>query len=203
MGKITKLLTQEITIVLMLGIISVITAWAGVQSSLHDGNSDKSLSAYMGGLGESNNMYLTSELKYRTDMVVWVDKQTILNRGGDINAGYSSGSPELFELAIPYLIENPESQLAECKSYMDELYLPPQKALEDAIKYLDEHKVSNIYSDRLQMLTALLAVALFMLGITSVIRQEKLQFVIVLGAIFIAVFSIATLLSVPFVSVTW
>lgn len=187
----------------MLGIISVITAWAGVQSSLHDGNSDKSLSAYMGGLGESNNMYLTSELKYRTDMVVWVDKQTILNRGGDINAGYSSGSPELFELAIPYLIENPESQLAECKSYMDELYLPPQKALEDAIKYLDEHKVSNIYSDRLQMLTALLAVALFMLGITSVIRQEKLQFVIVLGAIFIAVFSIATLLSVPFVSVTW
>lgn len=203
MEKITKLLTQELTIVLMLGIISVITAWAGVQSSLHDGNSNKSLSAYMGGLGESNNMYLTSELKYRTDMVVWVDKQTILNRGGDINAGYSSGSPELFELAIPYLIENPESQLAECKSYMDELYLPPQKALEDAIKSLDEHKVSNIYSDRLQMLTALLAVALFMLGITSVIRQEKLQFVIVLGAIFIAVFSIATLFSVPFVTVTW
>lgn len=202
MEKITKLLTQELTIVLMLGIISVITAWAGVQSSLHDGNSNKSLSAYMGGLGESNNMYLTSELKYRTDMVVWVDKQTILNRGGDINAGYSSGSPELFELAIPCLIENPESQLAECKSYMDELYLPPQKALEDAIKSLDEHKVSNIYSDRLQMLTALLAVALFMLGITSVIRQEKLQFVIVLGAIFIAVFSIATLFSVPFVTVT-
>ena len=203
MEKITKLLTQELTIVLMLGIISVITAWAGVQSSLHNGNSDKSLSVYMGGLGESNNMYLTSELKYRTDMVVWVDKQTILNRGGDINAGYSSGSPELFELAIPYLIENPESQLAECKSYMDELYLPPQKALEDAIKSLDEHKVSNIYSDRLQMLTALLAVALFMLGITSVIRQEKLQFVIVLGAIFIALFSIAILLSVPFVTVTW
>jgi hypothetical protein len=203
MDKITKLLSQELTLVLMLGIISVITAWAGVQSSLHNSNSDKSLSVYMEGLGESNNMYLTSELKYRTDMVVWVDKHTILNRGGDINAGYSSGSPELFELAIPYLIENPESQLAECTSYMDKLYLPPQKALEDAIKSLDEHKVSNIYSDRLQMLTALLAVALFMLGITSVIRQEKLQFVIVLGAIFIAVFSIATLFSVPFVTVTW
>lgn len=203
MEKITKLLTQEITIVVMLGIISVITAWAGVQSSLHDGNSNKSLSVYMEGLGESNNMYLTSELKYRTDMVVWVDKQTILNRGGDINAGYSSGSAELFELAIPYLIENPESQLADCKSYMDKLYLPPQKALDNAIKSLHEHEVSNEYSDRLQMLTALLAVALFMLGITSVIRQEKLQFFIVLGAIFIAAFSIATLLSIPFATVTW
>jgi hypothetical protein len=203
MEKITKLLTQELTIVLMLGIISVITAWAGVQSSLHDGKSNKSLSVYMEGLGESNNMYLTSELKYRTDMVVWVDKQTILNRGGDINAGYSSGSTELFELAIPYLLENPESQLADCKSYMDKLYLPPQEALDNAIKSLHEHEVSNEYSDRLQMLTALLAVALFMLGITSVIRQEKLQFFIVIGAILIAAFSIATLLSIPFATVTW
>jgi hypothetical protein len=203
MEKITKLLTQELTIVLMLGIISVITAWAGVQSSLHDGKSNKSLSVYMEGLGESNNMYLTSELKYRTDMVVWVDKQTILNRGGDINAGYSSGSTELFELAIPYLLENPESQLADCKSYMDKLYLPPQEALDNAIKSLHEHEVSNEYSDRLQMLTALLAVGLFMLGITSVIRQEKLQFFIVIGAIFIAAFSIATLLSIPFATVTW
>ena len=53
------------------------------------------------------------------------------------------------------------------------------------------------------MLTALLAVALFMLGITSVIRKEKLQFAIVLGAIVIAGFSIAVLFSVPVVSVSF
>jgi hypothetical protein len=53
------------------------------------------------------------------------------------------------------------------------------------------------------MLTALLAVALFMLGITSVIRQNKLQFFIVLGTIVIAIFSIAILLGVPVVSVSF
>jgi hypothetical protein len=188
---------------MLLGVISVITAWAGVQSSLHSGQSNKSLSFYMEGLNNSNNLYLTSELKYRTDLVVWADKQTALSQGGDINTGYSAGSAELFELAIPCLQENPESQLAECQSYMDALYLPQKEVFDQAIQSLNEYEVSNEYSDRLQMLTALLAVALFMLGITSVIRQDKLQFFIVLGAIVIAIFSIAILLSVPIVSVSF
>jgi hypothetical protein len=67
----------------------------------------------MEGLNNSNNLYLTSELTYRTDLVVWADKQTTFSQGGDINTGYSAGSVELFELAIPCLQENPESQLAE------------------------------------------------------------------------------------------
>lgn len=58
---------------------------------------------------------------------------------------------------------------------MDKLYVPQNEALEQAIKSLQESEKSGEYSDRLQMLTALLAVALFMLGITSVIRHEKLK----------------------------
>lgn len=202
MNKIIKLFTQEITTVVMLGVISVITAWAGVQSSLHDEVSDQALSVYMEGISESNNMFLTSELKYRTDMVVWVDKQKILSQGGDIYSGYSAGSAELFELALPCLVEKPESQLAECKPYMDELYVPQQQEFDRAIQSLKESEVSGEYHDRLQMLTALLAVALFMLGITSVIRQENLKFAIIIGAVSIAIFSIAILSSVPFVTVS-
>jgi hypothetical protein len=203
MNKIVKLLSQDVTIVILLGVISVFTAWAGVQSSLHSGQSNTSLSFYMERLNSSNNLYLTSELKYRTDLVVWADKQTTLSQGGDINAGYSAGSPELFELGMPCLLENPESQLAECKSYMDELYVPQGELYDQAIQSLEEYELANEYSDRLQMLTALLAVALFMLGITSVIQKEKLQFAIVLGALIIAVFSVSVLLTVPFIAVSF
>ena len=59
MNKIIKLFTQEVTTVVMLGVISVITAWAGVQSSLHDEVSDQALSVYIEGISESNNMFLT------------------------------------------------------------------------------------------------------------------------------------------------
>ena len=86
---------------------------------------------------------------------------------------------------------------------MDELYLPQQEIMDQAMQSLKEYEVSSQQSDRLQMLTALLAVALFMLGVTSVIRKDKLQFAIVLGAMIIAVFSIAVLFSVPVISVAW
>ena len=203
MKNIIKTLTQEVTTVVMLGIVSVITAWAGVQSSLHDEVSDKALSIYMEGLSDANNMYLTSELKYRTDLVVWAEKQTMLSYGGNIFGGFSAGSAELHELAIPFLLENPKSQLPDCKIYMDTLYLPQQKRFEEAIESLHKSEISSEYSDRLQMLTAILAVALFMLGITSVIRQEKLKFAIILGAAAIAILSISVLLRVPVVSVSW
>jgi hypothetical protein len=170
MNKIIKLFTQEVAVVILLGIISVITAWAGVQSSLLGGKSNDALSNYIAGLGNSNNLFLTAELKYRTDMVVWAEKQKILSEGGDINAGYSAGSTELFKFALPCLLESPESQLSDCIPYMDELYLPQEKKLDQAMQSLKKYQVSSAQSDRLQMLTALLAVALFMLGITSVIH---------------------------------
>jgi hypothetical protein len=75
--------------------------------------------------------------------------------------------------------------------------------MNQAIHYLKEREVASEQSDKLHMLTALLAVALFMLGMTSVIRKDKLQFAIVLGAMIIAVFSIAVLFSVPVISVAW
>lgn len=203
MKKIIKLFTQEVAVVVLLGVISVITAWAGVQSSLLGGKSSEAMSVYMEGFSKSNNLFLTSEFKFRTDLVVWADKQKTLSQGGDINAGYSAGSAELFKFALPCLLENPESQLSDCISYMDELYLPQEEALDQALQSLDEYHVLNEQSDRLHMLTALLAVALFMLGVTSVIHQEKLQFAIVLGAMLITVFSIAVLFSVPVISVTW
>ena len=203
MKKIINLFTQEVAIVVLLGVISVITAWAGVQSSLLSGKSNDALSIYMEGISKSNNLFLTAELKYRTDMVVWADKQKILSEGGDIYAGYSAGSSELFTYALPYLLKNPESQLSDCISYMDELYLPQEEAMDEALHYLEERDVKSAQSDRLQMLTALLAIALFMLGITSVIQEKKLQFTIVLGAIVIAAFSVATLFSVPVIAVTF
>ena len=201
MKKIIKLFTQEVAIVILLGVISVITAWAGVQSSLLCGKANEAMSLYMEGFSKSNNLFLTSELKYRTDLVVWADKQKTLSQGGDIYSGYSAGSPELIVFALPFLLENPESQLADCLPYMDELYLPREETLDQALQSLDEYHVLNEQSDKLHMLTALLAVALFMLGITSVIRKEKLQFAIVIGAMLITVFSIAVLFSVPVISV--
>ena len=107
MNKLLKLFTHEIYIVAMLGIISVTTAWAGVQSSLHGGASDEAYSAYQLDLSTSNNMWITSEVKYRADLTVWKDKKVRLLVDGISNEDIyediqtSNGSYEFYEHAVP------------------------------------------------------------------------------------------------------
>ena len=206
MNKFMKLFTHEIYIVTMLGIISVTTAWAGVQSSLHGGASDEAYSAYQLGLSQSNNMWITSEVKYRDDLTVWKDKQVRLILDGvsaediytDIQT--SNGSSEFYEYAIPCLVAQNQSQLPDCTPYMDELYIPQSQVWDIASESLAISETEGGHSDRLHVLTALFAISLFMLGIASVVKRKKLLLPLVILATALWVFGCAVLLSIPSVS---
>jgi len=206
MNKFLKLFTHEIYIVAMLGIISVTTAWAGVQSSLHGGASDEAYSIYQLNLSESNNMWITSEVKYRADLTVWKDKQVRLLIDGvsndDIYADIqtSNGSYEFAVYATPCLIAQPQSYLPDCTPYMDELYVPQAEVWERASESLVVSETEGGRSDRLQVLTALFAISLFMLGISSVIKRKELLLPLVVLATALWVFGCAVLLSIPSIS---
>jgi hypothetical protein len=206
MNKFLKLFTHEIYIVAMLGIISVTTAWAGVQSSLHGGASDEAYSVYQLDLSESNNMWITSEVKYRADLTVWKDKQVRLLIDGvsndDIYADIqtSNGSYEFAVYATPCLIAQPQSYLPDCTPYMDELYVPQAEVWERASESLVVSETEGGRSDRLQVLTALFAISLFMLGISSVIKRKELLLPLVVLATALWVFGCAVLLSIPSIS---
>ena len=207
MNKVLKLLTHEIYIVLMLGIISVTTAWAGVQSSLHSGASDEAYSAYQLDLSTSDNMWITSEVKYRSDLTVWKDKQVRLLIDGvssdDIYADIqtSNGSYEFAVYATPCLIAQNQSHLPECTPYMDELYVPQAEVWERASESLVVSETESGHSDRLQLLTALFAVSLFMLGIASVVKRKELLAPLVILATALWAFGCVVILSVPVIAV--
>jgi len=206
MNKFLKLFTHEIYIVAMLGIISMTTAWAGVQSSLHGGASDEAYSVYQLDLSESNNMWITSEVKYRADLTVWKDKKVRLLVDGVSNQDIyediqtSNGSYEFYEHAIPCLVAQNQSQLPDCSSYMDELYVPQAEVWERASESLVVSETEGGRSDRLQVLTALFAISLFMLGIASVVKRKELLLPLVILATALWVFGCAVLLSIPNIS---
>ena len=207
MNKLLKLFTHEIYIVAMLGIISVTTAWAGVQSSLHGGASDEAYSAYQLDLSTSNNMWITSEVKYRADLTVWKDKKVRLLVDGISNEDIyediqtSNGSYEFYEHAVPCLVAQNQSQLSDCSSYMDELYVPQAEVWERASESLAVSETESGYSDRLQLLTALFAVSLFMLGIASAIKRKGLLAPLVILATALWIFGIVVMVGVPVISV--
>lgn len=207
MNRLFKFITHEIFTVAMLGIISVSTAWAGVQSSLHGGVSDEAYSTYQLDLSESNNMWITSEVKYRDDLTVWKDKQVRLLIDGISNEDIyediqtSNGSYEFYNHAVPCLVAQNQSQLPDCSSYMDELYVPQAEVWERASESLIVSEIEGGRSDRLQLLTALFAVSLFMLGIASVIKRKQLLAPLVILATALWLFACIILLSIPIVSV--
>lgn len=207
MNRLFKFITHEIFTVAMLGIISVSTAWAGVQSSLHGGVSDDAYSTYQLHLSESNNMWITSEVKYRDDLTVWKDKQVRLLIDGISNEDIyediqtSNGSYEFYNHAVPCLVAQNQSQLPDCSSYMDELYVPQAEVWERASESLIVSEIEGGRSDRLQLLTALFAVSLFMLGIASVIKRKQLLAPLVILATALWLFACIILLSIPIVSV--
>jgi len=190
----------------MLGIISMTTAWAGVQSSLHGGASDEAYSVYQLDLSESNNMWITSEVKYRADLTVWKDKKVRLLVDGVSNEDIyediqtSNGSYEFYEHAIPCLVAQNQSQLPDCSSYMDELYVPQAEVWERASESLVVSETEGGRSDRLQVLTALFAISLFMLGIASVVKRKELLLPLVILATALWVFGCTVLLSIPSIS---
>ena len=206
MNKFLKLFTHEIYIVAMLGIISVTTAWAGVQSSLHGGASDEAYSVYQLELSQSNNMWITSEVKYRADLTVWKDTKVRLLVDGISNEDIyediqtSNGSYEFYEHAIPCLVAQNQSQLPDCTLYMDELYVPQAQVWERASESLAVSETEGGHSDRLQVLTALFAISLFMLGIASVVKRKELLLPLVILATALWVFGCAVLLSIPSIS---
>ena len=203
MKKLFTLLANDIFIVVLLGIVSTATAWSGVQSSLHGGVSDEALTNYQLSLGDANNMWITSEVKYRDDLSVWKDKQVRLMIDGiskdkiyeDLQT--SNGSFEFYESAMMCLVAKQTSQLPDCKPYMDSLYGPIANVEAEGEKILRESEVSGKHSDRLQMLTALFAVSLFMLGIASIIKRQSLICSLAIFSIVLSLFGLVILAGIP------
>jgi hypothetical protein len=203
MSRILKTFSGNLLIVVMLGLVSTTTAWAAVQSSLHGGKASDASSEYAVVLADANNMFITAEVKYRDDLTVWKDKQVrVLLEGMDKNDFFTdiktaNGSAELYEFAMPCFIENPGGQLPECQSYVDALYDPYQQRFSDSDYWLNEAEIEGKYSNTLQMLTGLFAVALFLLGVTAVMKIRNLVAYLVMFSMLLWLFGFYISLTIP------
>jgi hypothetical protein len=202
-NKIIQKFSGDLLIVVMLGLVSTTAAWTAIQSSLHGGRSADTNSEYQLSLSEADRMWITSEVKYRDDLTVWKDKQVrVLLEGMDKNNFFTdvktmSGSAELYEFAMPCFIEDPKKQLPECKPYMDALYGPYNEQFESSKYWIDLSNTEGGHSNRLQMLTGLFAVALFLLGITAVMKIKNLVAYLVLFSITLWLLGVVVLLKIP------
>ena len=157
--NLLRKLSGELLVVLLIGLVSTTTAWTAIQASFHSSQSDAAYADYALIMADANNLWITAEVKYRADLLTW-----------DTDLG---GSYEFNVYAIPCQQANPESQLPGCVEYMDAVYGPYNEAFTRGDQPLEESEAEGNFSNRLQVLTGIFAVALFALGVTSPMKSRK------------------------------
>ena len=162
MSYILRKLSEELIVVLLIGLVSTTTAWTAIQASFHNNASSAAYGDYQLIIADANNLWITAEVKYRADLLTW-----------DTDLG---GSYEYSVYAVPCKERNqvirPETQLPDCLAYMDAVYGPYNQMYDSGDEPLAISEREGNYSNRLQVLTGIFAVALFALGVTSPMKSS-------------------------------
>jgi len=197
----------EVFLAVLLGLVSIATAYASFQSSLYDGNQAQ---AYTNGSNlstEAESLYLEGNQQYVQDAQLF-DRLTDLRLDiespdpavsaaaqGKYDVIYFQSVSDDFDNAI---------QWADAQNEADpELYYSPldnedyQAALfgsyaetkDRAVATIGEGDSANSLGDRLTLTTVLMAISLFLLGIAAVVREFRIQ--IILGIVAITIFLVA------------
>jgi len=160
MAAILRKLSEELVVVLLIGLVSTTTAWTAIQASFHNNASSAAYGDYQLIIADANNLWITAEVKYRADLLTW-----------DTGLG---GSYEYSVYAVPCQTKIfPATQLPECAEYMDAVYGPYNEMYNSGDGPLALSETEGNYSNRLQVLTGIFAVALFALGVTSPMKSRK------------------------------
>lgn len=188
MSYILQKLSEELVVVLLIGLVSTTTAWTAIQASFHNSASSAAYSEYQLVLADADNMWITAEVKYRADLLTW---DTGLGGSYEFSV-YAAPCQALNELA-----GNADGQLPDCKEYMDAVYGPYLQRFDESNGPLALSEQEGNHSNRLQVLTGIFAVALFALGVTSPMKSRKNASYLVVFAAVLWLTGIGLMVTIP------
>ena len=208
----------ELWVVVLLGIVSVATAYTSFQSALYDG---MQASAYTDGQNaqtEAESLYLEANQQYGQDAQTLsrLTELSIASEGTDAAAAATAQASyeALYFMNVSEALDGAIQRAGEANEADPSTYTSPlddeqyRAALfgawaeqDDASEALvKQGNVYNSYGDRLTLNATLMAITLFLLGVAAVVRRPRTK--VVLIGIGMAIFAVAAVLTV-FVPFTW
>jgi hypothetical protein len=203
----------ELVVVIMLGVVSVATAYTSFQSNLYGGRSADKISQSEASSTLAESLYLEGNQQYVQDSqtIQQLSALNIAANAGDAIAAaqyddlYFIGVSEDLDGAIQYAAEldaadpdfwhDPQSD----EYYLDALFGPYDDEAAFATDLRAEGNDLGTKGDTLGLYTALMAITLFLLGIAAVVRRPLMKWVLVAtGGLIFLVTAILTS-TIPFV----
>lgn len=207
----------ELVTAILLGLVAIVTAYASFQSSLYDGQMTQKYTI-------GSNEATLAESLYLEQNQQWMQDVQTYNRLDELLFDAESSDPELSASAFAkydwlyftsvsdgfdQAIQNAEALNAadpdvyynpsDDEDYQGDLFASyyDQKAYADEL--IAQGDVASALSDRLTLNTVLMAVALFLLGVSAVVRTFNVKMVLMSVAMVIFVTAAVLTAGIPFI----
>jgi hypothetical protein len=215
--RIPLIADMQLLIVILLGIVSLATAYTSFQAALYGGIQAASYSKGGALQTEAESLYLEANQQYLQDAQV-------LSRMTELSIEMDAADPVVAELAtakfeallfqavspdlqdaidwsVAEMDANPDVYVSpqESDDYLDVLFGAWSETDEESEALLLKGDEANGHGDRLTLNTVLMAVTLFLLGVAAVLNSRRAQWILI--AVGMGIFVVAMVLTalVPFV----
>lgn len=201
----------EVIIAILLGIVSIATAYASFQSSLYGGVQAQSYTVGTTQSTESESMYLEANQQYVQDSQLWQTltelRLDIANPDPAIAAAaqikydtiYFQSVSEDFDGAIQRAdtenAANPDFYVdpSNDEDYQAALFGDYSDKNAEATATIAKGDEANGFGDRDTLATVIMAVSLFLLGIAAVVSAFRVK--LIMGAVAVAIFVVAIVIA--------
>ena len=207
----------ELITAILLGLVAIVTAYASFQSSLYNGLMTQKYTVGSNQATLAESLYLEQNQEYVQDIQTYNRLQELLFDADSSSPAlaesalakydwlYFTSVSDRFDLAIKDAEErnaaDPETYYdpSDNKDYQIDLFSTYYEQKDYANSLIAEGDAASALSDRLTLNTVLMAVSLFLLGVSAVVRTYSVKLVLI--SVSMVIFATAAVLTVfiPFV----
>jgi len=187
---------NELLVAILMGLVSIGIAYASFQASLYDSQMAGAYSQGNNLSTEAESLYLEGNQQFAQDTQVWnqLTGLTVEMESTDKAAAASAhhkyevlrfqAVSDEFAAAIKWSDEKNAADPAfyysplDNEDYQNFLFSPYDKTKQESKAAMIKGDQYNSYGDRLTLNTVLMSISLFLLGISAVLRQRRVQLVL-------------------------
>lgn len=215
-GRLTLLFSNfELVIVVLLGLVSVATAYVSFQAALYDSQMAGAYTKGQNARTTAEALYLEANQQYIRDVAVWSsltelsidmdspDAAFAQTASAKFDTLYFQSVDETLGAAITWSAEQnaatPDVYASpfDHEEYLTARFSPSEDMQARADALIADGDAYNSHSDRLTLNTVLMALSLFLLGIAAVVRGVRSQLVLTVVATTIFILSVVLTTMIP------
>ncbi len=213
--RLTLTNNLELIIAILLGLVSIATAYASFQGSLYGGLSDDSNNLAIAQSTEAESLYLEGNQQFMQDTQIFNDLsvlQVAINAGDAVaqeqyDQLYFQGVSEDFGAAIDRAAAQTEADPdffyspLDDEEYQNVLFTPYADKSDEAAATKVKADAQGAQGDLLTLYTVLMAIALFLFGVAALVKESRTRFVLIGTGTVLSAVAIVLTLTIPFVGI--